>query len=361
MKSTPRVERLRRAARQLHRALGSSDPETARSAAARFIRLRPFSDLGTDTLIARRTDVRLKHAFAVIAEESGFPTWAALVAADALGHSELDDQVRCQAVEAWLAANAPVLRQGGLLDGDRPVPALANELREAPLGRVSNGVPTFDLQGVSGRAYLRHLGCPVEASGVADQPAAAGIAQDEIGTAEIWCYARPGDGTAHRIDWSVIEAIEYGRRPAIDPAWRSPEGSLLFACVVILRIAGIPRFIERACGAVWGAPVLVFGGSAPVRVSTPAEDWTAVMTKVLSEAGADTVDAPALAHLMTDVRALVASVSLDGWYGAAFTDAERETVVDAAMSPDRTRLLWDLARGEPVLPGIPVRHPRSVD
>jgi hypothetical protein len=52
---------------------------------------------------------------------------------------------------------------------------------------------------------------------------------------------------------------------------------------------------------------------------------------------------------------------LDGWYGAAFTDAEREAVVEAAMSPERTRLLWDLARGEPVLPGIPIRHPRSVD
>lgn len=357
MKSTPRVERLRRAARQLHRALGSSDPETARSAAARFIRLRPFSDLGTDTLIARRTDVRLKHAFAVIAEESGFPTWAALVAADVLGHSELDDQVRCQAVEAWLAANASVLRQGGLLDGDRPVPALANELREAPPGRVSNGVPTFDLQGVSGRAYLRHLGCPVEASGVGDQPAAAGIGQDEVTTAEIWCYATPGDGTAHRIDWSVVEALEYGRRPPINAAWWSPDGSLHFACVVILRIAGIPRFIERACGAVWGAPVLVRGGSVARRLSTPAEDWTAVMTQVLSEAGADPADAPALAHLMTDVRALAAPAGLDGWFGAAFTEAEREAVVDAAMSPDRTRLLWDLARGEPVLPGIPVRHP----
>lgn len=361
MKSTPRVERLRRAARQLHRALGSSDPETARSAAARFIRLRPFSDLGTDTLIARRTDVRLKHAFAVIAEESGFPTWAALVAAEVLGHSELDDQVRCQVVEAWLAANAPVLRQGGLLDGDQPVPALANELRKAPLRRVSNGVPTFDLQSVTGRAYLRHLGCPVETSGAADRPDAIAIGQDELATAEIWCYARPGDGTAHRFDWSVVEAIEYGSRALIEPTWRSPDGSFLFACVVILRIAGIPRYIERACGAVCGVPVLVLGGNAPVRVSTPAEDWIAVMTKVLSEAGADTVDVPTLAHLMTDVRARVAPGSLDGWYGAAFTDAEREAVVEAAMSPERTRLLWDLARGEPVLPGIPIRLPRSVD
>ncbi len=65
-------------ARRLLKQLRGSDPDRARVAAARFVRLRSFTARGIDGVLAVRASVKLKHALALLAEEHGFASWIEL-------------------------------------------------------------------------------------------------------------------------------------------------------------------------------------------------------------------------------------------------------------------------------------------
>ncbi|MFK8028817.1 MAG: hypothetical protein AB8G18_01140 [Gammaproteobacteria bacterium] len=69
----------RRKARALLRAMRSTQPEQASQAIQRFLQLRSFAGK-TALELAEPKRIRLKHALAVIAEESGYVSWSALVA-----------------------------------------------------------------------------------------------------------------------------------------------------------------------------------------------------------------------------------------------------------------------------------------
>ena len=75
------VSTYRESARRLLKDLRSGSPETAASAATRFLGLRSFAGEGVATLLDGRDRVRLKHALAVIAEEHGHASWTAFKAA----------------------------------------------------------------------------------------------------------------------------------------------------------------------------------------------------------------------------------------------------------------------------------------
>jgi hypothetical protein len=78
-------------ARRLLRQLRSEDPRLARAAAERFVRLRSLAPGGVEGLLARRGDVRLKHALAVLAEERGYPSWSELRRACAAPARQIPD------------------------------------------------------------------------------------------------------------------------------------------------------------------------------------------------------------------------------------------------------------------------------
>lgn len=76
--STPSLAQCRARAHELLRHFRADDPRAALAAAVRLVRLRSFADRTPDQLLADRTNVRLKHALAVVAEEAGAASWAAL-------------------------------------------------------------------------------------------------------------------------------------------------------------------------------------------------------------------------------------------------------------------------------------------
>jgi len=73
------LARARREARRLLKDLRSKDPLRSAPAARRFVRLRSFAAPGSDAIDFVRERARLKHALAVVAEERGHDSWAALV------------------------------------------------------------------------------------------------------------------------------------------------------------------------------------------------------------------------------------------------------------------------------------------
>lgn len=66
---------LRASAHRLLRDFRGSHPDRVAAAAARFLRLRSFEALTVDALLADRARVRLKHALAAVAIESGHASW----------------------------------------------------------------------------------------------------------------------------------------------------------------------------------------------------------------------------------------------------------------------------------------------
>jgi hypothetical protein len=113
-------------ARRLLKHLHGSDHERARAAAARFVRLRSFAELGAEALLAARARVRLKHALAVVAEEGGFASWVALkhafeelahtAAADPPGfHTPRLDSLLNRWFRDHAEARASLAQQGGYL------------------------------------------------------------------------------------------------------------------------------------------------------------------------------------------------------------------------------------------------------
>lgn len=73
-----REARLR--ASQLLKDLQSNVRSRVLAAAERLRQLEPFATLPSDKLFARRGSIQRKHALAVIAQEWGYPSWAALKA-----------------------------------------------------------------------------------------------------------------------------------------------------------------------------------------------------------------------------------------------------------------------------------------
>ena len=78
------VERSLREARlrasQLLKDLQSNIRSRVLTAAERLRRLEPFATLPSDKLFARRGSIQRKHALAVVAQEWGYESWAALKA-----------------------------------------------------------------------------------------------------------------------------------------------------------------------------------------------------------------------------------------------------------------------------------------
>ena len=67
-------------ASQLLKDLQSNIRSRVLAAAERLRRLEPFATLPSDKLFARRGSIQRKHALAVVAQEWGYESWAALKA-----------------------------------------------------------------------------------------------------------------------------------------------------------------------------------------------------------------------------------------------------------------------------------------
>jgi hypothetical protein len=67
-------------ASQLLKDLQSNIRSRVLAAAERLRRLEPFAALPSDKLFARRGSIQRKHALAVVAQEWGYESWAALKA-----------------------------------------------------------------------------------------------------------------------------------------------------------------------------------------------------------------------------------------------------------------------------------------
>ncbi len=76
-----RLTAYRAHARRLLKQLRSGNPAESATARERFLRLRSFSGTAGPEFAHDRDRVRLKHALAVIAQESGYASWGALKAA----------------------------------------------------------------------------------------------------------------------------------------------------------------------------------------------------------------------------------------------------------------------------------------
>ncbi len=428
MRSTPWVERCRCAAKRLHHALNSVDVGRALEAASRFRRLRTYRDSTPEDVLRRRSEIKLKHALAVIAEENGYTSWHSLLGSadrapspgaewpphsehdrflhlnraaffevrnrlDLLqtGDVELDDALmeavrevvgssqdveaqarRFRAMERWIGRYDHLLRTAGLIGESHgasvPCGELIDVLWSAPFTGSTAGQSSeasFDLYRTTSDALLRRLGwsgpLPTRGtgrSGLLRSCDLLPIPGDAHVAAETWCYATPGDATALRIPWEVAEPLLCGWRVDVDPAWRSPDGSIQFMGVVVLRVNGAVRFIERASAAVTRFPVLVFGPAGNRGRSTLDQDCRAVMEAVLAEAGSGVEDAAVLTHLLSDLRAMAFPIRLEGWFANTITEQEHAVLAEAALAPDRSRFLWDLAAGRIVAPGIPLRSAR---
>ena len=131
-----RLTELRIQAQRLLKQLRSKDDPERAQAAARFRRLRSFASAGGALAAGAGTsEVRLKHALAVIAEENGFDSWPALKATLEASPSLRDGSDRIDELEQagslwysmgldvflnqWFArhadARAALDRQGGFL------------------------------------------------------------------------------------------------------------------------------------------------------------------------------------------------------------------------------------------------------
>jgi hypothetical protein len=91
----PTLDELKVRAHILLKSLRGNDAPRAASAAERLKRLAQWTAVPVAQVIASRTDVRLKHALAVIALEHGFPSWEsakkALAQPQAPVHSPADE------------------------------------------------------------------------------------------------------------------------------------------------------------------------------------------------------------------------------------------------------------------------------
>lgn len=74
---TKRFEEAKTKASILLKDLRSTSPERNARAAARLQKIRLFSNLSVEEIIAARDKLRRKHALAIIAAESGFSSWTA--------------------------------------------------------------------------------------------------------------------------------------------------------------------------------------------------------------------------------------------------------------------------------------------
>jgi len=109
-------------ARRLLRQLRSDESADAVAAAERFRTLRSFAGVPAGDLEAVRARVQLKHALAIVAEEEGFASWAALTCARK--HADGSDRSwYVRGMDVWLnrwfvrydEARASLEEQGGYL------------------------------------------------------------------------------------------------------------------------------------------------------------------------------------------------------------------------------------------------------
>lgn len=112
-------------ARRLLDHLRGGDPQRARAAATRFVRLRSFATIDVDDLLTVRARVRLKHALAVVAEEHGTASWSELAreletratsgAGSPVFHSPRLDSLLNRWFRTHAEARASLQQQGGFL------------------------------------------------------------------------------------------------------------------------------------------------------------------------------------------------------------------------------------------------------
>ncbi|MEO7650791.1 MAG: hypothetical protein ABIZ80_10010 [Bryobacteraceae bacterium] len=78
---TDTLEEYRIRTSRLIKDLRGEDPDASRNAAKRFSILPEWTGQTPDSIVAKRSRIRRKHALTVIAREAGYPDWVAIKAA----------------------------------------------------------------------------------------------------------------------------------------------------------------------------------------------------------------------------------------------------------------------------------------